>query len=439
MQSAMDRERQDRRRKLMTSMRPNSIALIAAAPVHLRNHDAEYPYRQDSDFYYLTGCAEAQALLVLIPGRQAGETVLFCQPKNQEKELWTGVLLGPEAAREQLGMDEAFAVDDLDELMPQLLADRSTVYYAMGKHQQLDQQVMGWVKRIRTMSSTGVRPPTEFQLLDTLLHEMRLIKSVAEIKLMEQAAQISAQAHRRAMKICRPGIKEYVMEAELLHEFVRCGSRAPAYNSIVATGANTCILHYNTNNAEVEAGELVLIDAGCEYQYYAADITRTFPANGSFNAEQRAIYELVLAAQQAAIAAVKPGAAWDEPHRVSVKVITRGLVKLGLLQGRPAQLIKSGAYKAFYMHRVGHWLGMDVHDVGSYRTGDDWRPLQAGMVTTIEPGIYIAPDNTRVPKQWRGIGVRIEDDVLVTPTGHRILSHGIPKTVAEIENFMAAG
>jgi len=296
---------------------------------------------------------------------------------------------------------------------------------------------MDWVKTIRSKAKLGAHPPGEFLVLDHILHELRLIKSSAEIKLMEQAAKISAEGHRRAMAYCKPGVHEYELEAELLYAFTRNGSRAPAYSSIVASGDNACILHYNTNNAEVKEGDLILIDAGCEYEHYASDITRTFPATGKFTPEQKAIYEIVLKAQEAAIEAVQPGAQWDAPHHASVKVITQGLVKLGLLKGRPAQLIKSEAYKDFYMHRVGHWIGMDVHDVGDYKIDDTWRELEPGMVTTIEPGIYIAPDNTKVAKKWRGIGVRIEDDVLVTKTGYRILSKGIPKTVEEIETFMA--
>lgn len=427
----------NRRKELMAQMEANSIALIPAAQLRYRNSDAEYPYRQNSDFYYLTGFPEEDALLALIPDRKHGEAVLFCQEKNKEKELWTGVLMGPDAAKEKLGLDDAFPISDIDDILPGLIEGRDRVYYAMGKDDKFDDRVMDWVKVIRSKAKLGGHPPGEFLVLDHLLHELRLIKSKTEIKLMEQAAKISAEGHRRAMAVCKPGIKEYEMEAELLHAFYRNGSRAPAYNSIVASGENACCLHYNTNTAEVKEGDLILIDAGCEYEHYASDITRTFPASGKFSPEQKAIYEIVLKAQEAAIEAVKPGAVWDEPHNASVKVITQGLVKLGLLKGRIPTLIKNEAYKDFYMHRVGHWIGMDVHDVGDYKIDDTWRLLEAGMVTTIEPGIYIAPDNTRVAKKWRGIGVRIEDDVLVTKTGNRILSKGIPKTVAEIESFMA--
>ena len=432
------REFSKRRKELMGHMESNSIALLGSAPPRVRNNDAEYPYRQNSDFYYLTGFSEPHALLALIPGRRQGEAVLFCQEKNREKELWNGYILGPDAAIAELGVDDAYPIDDIDDIIPGLIEGRDRVYYSMGKDNDFDNRVMDWVKVIRNKTKIGPHPPSEFLVLDHLLHDQRVHKSTAEIKLMEKAARISAEGHKAAMTRCRPGVMEYELEAELLYAFTRNGSRSPAYVSIVGAGDNACVLHYDTNNAEVKKGDLVLIDAGCEYQHYASDITRTFPASGKFSEEQKAIYEIVLQAQEAAIAAVKPGTPWDAPHNASVKVITQGLVKLGLLQGRPAQLVKNGAYKDFYMHRVGHWLGMDVHDVGDYKIDDHWRLLEPGMVTTIEPGIYISPANSKVPKKWRGIGVRIEDDVLVTKTGHKILSTGIPKTVQEIESFMAA-
>lgn len=435
--SSKYREIKLRRKELMAQMEPNSIALLASAPPSVRNGDAEYLYRQNSDFHYLTGFPEEGALLALIPGRKQGEAVLFCQEKDKQKELWTGVLMGPDVACEELLFDDAFPITDIDDILPDLIEGRDRVYYSMGKDAHFDNQVMDWVKVIRGKAKMGAHPPTEFLVLDHLLHELRLIKSPTEIKLMEQAAKISAEGHKRAMAYCKPGIKEFELEAELLYAFTRNGSRAPAYSSIVAAGDNACILHYNENNAEVKEGDLVLIDAACEYEHYASDITRTFPASGKFSIEQKAIYELVLKAQDAAIEAIAPGVPWDAPHNASLKVITQGLVKLGLLKGRPSQLIKSEAYKDFYMHRVGHWIGMDVHDVGDYKIDDHWRLLEPGMVTTIEPGIYISPDNKKVPKKWRGIGVRIEDDVVVTRKGYKILSNGIPKTVKEIESYMA--
>lgn len=418
-------------------MEPNSIALLAAAPPRVRNSDAEYLYRQNSDFHYLTGFTEEKALLALIPGRKQGEVVLFCQQKDKAKELWHGTLMGPDVARKELEIDDAFPVDDMDDILPGLIEGRDRVYYSMGKDDRFDNQVMNWLKVIRSKAKIGAHPPGEFLMLDHLLHELRLIKSTNEIKLMQQAAKISAEGHKRAMAYCRPGIREYELEAELLHAFTRNGSRAPAYTSIVATGDNACILHYIENDSEVKAGDLVLIDAGCEYGHYASDITRTFPANGKFSPEQKAIYNIVLKAQLAAIEAIRPGVPWDEPHNISVKIITQGLVRLGIMNGRPSQLIKSEAYKDFYMHRIGHWIGMDVHDVGDYKIDDDWRLLEPGMVTTVEPGIYISPSNKKVPKKWRGIGVRIEDDVLITRNGSKVLSADIPKTIQEIESFMA--
>jgi len=430
-------DKKSRRRELMSQMEPNSIALLSAAPLLFRNSDAEYLYRQNSDFFYLTGLDEERAFLALIPGRSQGEVVLFCQEKDKTKELWTGILMGPDAAISELGVDDAYPIADIDDILPGLIEGRDRVYYSMGKDDRFDDQVMDWVKVIRSKASMGAHPPGEFLMLDHLLHELRLIKSTAEIKLMEQAAKISVEGHRRAMAYCKPGIKEYELEAELLYTFTRRGSRAPAYTSIVAAGDNACTLHYNSNDGDVKEGDLVLIDAGCEYGHYASDITRTFPASGKFSLEQKVIYQIVLDAQTAAIEAVKPGAAWDAPHNASVKVIVQGLVKIGLLKGRVATLVKDEAYKDFYMHKVGHWIGMDVHDVGDYKIDDKWRILEEGMVTTIEPGIYISPDNKKVSKKWRGIGVRIEDDVLVTKKGHRILSAGTPKTVAEIETYMA--
>ncbi len=431
------REIKLRRKKLMAQMEPNSIALLAAAPPRVRNSDAEYLYRQNSDFHYLTGFTEEKALLALIPGRKQGEVVLFCQQKDKAKELWHGTLMGPDVARKELEIDDAFPVDDMDDILPGLIEGRDRVYYSMGKDDRFDNQVMNWLKVIRSKAKIGAHPPGEFLMLDHLLHELRLIKSTNEIKLMQQAAKISAEGHKRAMAYCRPGIREYELEAELLHAFTRNGSRAPAYTSIVATGDNACILHYIENDSEVKAGDLVLIDAGCEYGHYASDITRTFPANGKFSPEQKAIYNIVLKAQLAAIEAIRPGVPWDEPHNISVKIITQGLVRLGIMNGRPSQLIKSEAYKDFYMHRIGHWIGMDVHDVGDYKIDDDWRLLEPGMVTTVEPGIYISPSNKKVPKKWRGIGVRIEDDVLITRNGNKVLSADIPKTIQEIESFMA--
>ncbi|MYA67922.1 MAG: Xaa-Pro aminopeptidase [Gammaproteobacteria bacterium] len=432
------REYSRRRAALIEGLQPGGIALLAAAPERVRSRDVHHAYRQDSDFFYLTGFAESRALLALVPGREEGEVVLFCQPKDPQKELWEGKLLGPEAAVESLGVDQAYPVGEIDKIVPELMAGRERIHYRIGLDADFDEKVMGWVRGAREQARHGGPAPGQFLLLDDLLHEMRLFKSEEEIRLMEEAARISAEGHRRIMQSCRPGIYEYELEAELLHTFLHHGSRAAAYGSIVGAGANACVLHYVSNDARVEDGDLVLVDAGCEYRYYAADITRTFPANGRFSAEQREIYQIVLQAQAAAIEAVQPGASCDAPQQAAVASIVDGLLQLGLLTGTADEIIETEAYKPFYMHRVGHWLGIDVHDVGSYKDGDDWRPFEPGMVTTIEPGIYIAPDCEDVAPRWRGIGVRIEDDVLVTSSGNRILSEGVPRGMEEIEALMAA-
>ncbi len=432
------KEFQQRRQDLMNHMEPNSIAILASANGILRNGDSEFRFRQSSDLYYLSGFTEAQSVLVLVPGRAQGQCLLFCQEKDPHKELWNGKLLGPEAAIKELGIDDAFPITDIDDILPGLIEGRERVYYAMGKDESFDHKVMEWVKVIRKKVRSGAHSPGEFLVLDHLLHEMRLIKSKAEVDLMRESGQIAVRAHKRAMQVCKPGLFEYQVEAEFMHEFFRAGCRAPAYTSIVAGGDNACILHYNENNQKLQNGDLLLIDAGCEYEYYASDITRTFPVNGKFTPEQKAIYELVLKAQLDAIETVKPGAHWDDPHNMTVQVLTEGLVKLGLLKGEVPALIESGAYKDFYMHRAGHWIGMDVHDVGDYKIDGKWRLLEPGMVMTVEPGLYIAPNNMNVEERWRGIGVRIEDDVAVTRNGYEVLTAGLPKTVQDIEAFMAA-
>ncbi len=427
-----------RREQLMSQMEPNSIAILPAATEKIRNRDADYRFRQDSDFFYLSGFAEPEAVVVLVPGREHGEFILFCRDRDRTREIWDGYRAGPEGACKDFQADDAFPITDIDDILPGLIEGRERVYYSMGRDQQFDQQVMGWVNAIRSQVRSGATPPGEFLNLDHLLHDQRLFKRASEVHIMREAAQISADAHCAAMKICEPGMYEYQLEAELMHRFMRAGSRAAAYNSIVGSGDNACILHYVENTRQMKAGDLVLIDAGCELEHYASDITRTFPVSGKFSKEQKAIYQLVLDAQAAAIAAVKPGNHWNEPHEVSVKVITEGLVELGLLKGDVDKLISEEKYKQFYMHKIGHWLGMDVHDVGDYKIDGQWRVLEPGMVMTVEPGIYIAPDDESVAKKWRGIGVRIEDDVLITKTGYDILSKDVPKSVDEIEALMSA-
>ena len=427
-----------RRKALMAQMVPNSIAILPAAAVAIRNRDVEHVYRQDSDFQYLSGFPEPEAVIALIPGREHGEYVLFCRERNVERELWDGLRAGQEGAISAFGADDAFPITDIDDILPGLIEGRDRVYSSMGSHPEFDRHLMDWINSIRSKARLGAQPPNEFEALDHLLHDMRLYKSAAEIKVMRRAAEISARAHVQAMQACRAGLHEYSLEAELDYEFRKGGAKMPAYGSIVAAGRNACILHYQSNDAVLREGDLVLIDAGCEIDCYASDITRTFPVSGKFSPEQKAIYELVLRSQEAAFAAIGPDKHWNQAHEATVRVITEGLVELGLLKGNVDELIAREAHRAFYMHRAGHWLGLDVHDVGEYKVGGEWRVLEPGMTLTVEPGIYIAPDNQSVAKKWRGIGVRIEDDVVVTRKGCDILTAGVPKTVAEIEALMAA-
>jgi Xaa-Pro aminopeptidase len=425
-----------RRKRLMQMMGKDSIAILPAAPTLIRNRDVEYRYRPDSDFYYLTGFAEPDAVAVITPKRKHGEYILFCRERDPLMETWVGPRAGLEGARETYGADDAFPIGDIDDILPGLLENRDRVFYTMGCNGNFDQHVIGWVNQIREKSRTGVHTPGEFVALDHLLHDMRLFKSRSEVSTMRKAAKIAAKAHIRAMQACSPDMSENEIEAELLHEF-RINHCDEAYPCIVGGGANGCILHYIDNNAPLNDGDLLLIDAGAEKDFYASDITRTFPVNGKFSKEQKAVYEVVLQAQEAAIKQVKPGNHWNDPHNAAVKVLTKGLVKLGLLKGDVRQLIKKDAYRRFYMHRTGHWLGMDVHDVGDYKVGDAWRILEPGMALTIEPGIYIPAGSKRVAKKWWNIGIRIEDDVLVTKTGCEVLSKDAPKTVTEIEAIMA--
>ena len=424
-----------RRKQLMRMMDRHAIAIIPAAPVRIRNRDAEYPYRQDSDFLYLTGFSEPEAVAVLVPGREHGEYVLFCRERDPVMETWHGRRAGQDGAIEQYGADDSFPISDIDEILPGLMEDRDTVYYTMGRDTDFDQKLMGWINRLREQVRAGAHPPHEFISLEYLLHDMRLYKSRSEVKAMKEAARIAVTAHRRAMQVCQPGMKEYEIEAELLYEFRRNGAE-PAYQSIVGGGANGCILHYTENTDELKDGDLLLIDAGAEHLGYASDITRTFPVNGRFSDAQRELYEVVLEAQAAAIAKTVPGNHWNDPHMAAVKVLTRGLVELGLLKGKPAQLIKEGEYRRFYMHRTGHWLGRDVHDVGDYKLDEEWRLLEPGMVTTVEPGLYIPAGSKGVPKRYHDIGIRIEDDVLVTRDGHDVLTGAAPKDPDEIEDLM---
>ncbi len=427
-----------RRQALMARVGRDAAVIIPAAVHHRRNRDTEYRYRQDSDFYYLTGFAEPEALLVLLPGRAEGEFVLFCRDRDRAMEIWNGYRAGPEGAVSDFGASQAFVIADVATKLPELLAGRKQVYAPMATETAFDADLAGWINAVRSQARAGVEAPQSLHAIDQALHPLRLIKSAAEIAIMQAAADLSAEGHRRAMAVAKAGRYEYELEAELLHSFTRHGCIAPAYGSIVGGGANACILHYTENNAELRDGDLVLIDAGGELAYYAADITRTFPVNGRFSAEQKALYEVVLAAQLAAIDVVQVGNSWQLPHETAVRVLCEGLLELGLLKGELSAVIEAGDYRRFYMHRTGHWLGMDVHDVGDYRIDGEWRAFAPGMVLTVEPGLYIAPDDDTVEARWRGIGIRIEDDVVVTESGPHVLTAKAPKTIAEIETLVGS-
>ena len=422
-----------RRERLASSM-GNGIAIVPTAAERVRNRDATYPYRFDSYFYYLTGFTEPDAVLVIVGGDEP-RSHLFCRSKNEEREIWDGFRYGPEAAREAFLLDEAHPIEALDGKIPDLMGDRERLYFSLGADPAWDARMTGWLNSVRARARTGVRAPAEVVDLRSLLDEMRLIKDAHELATMRRAAAISAAAHARAMRFARPGLHEYEVEAELVHEFVRNGAQAPAYTSIVAGGANACVLHYVSNRARLEPGELLLIDAGCELDGYASDITRTFPVSGRFEGPQKALYELVLAAQANAIAAVAPGRSFSDPHEAAVRTLAQGLIDLGLLEGALDAVIESGAYRRFYMHRTGHWLGLDVHDAGDYGAEGRWKPLAPGMVLTVEPGLYVRPGED-VPQEYWNIGIRIEDDVVVAPTGCEVLTAQAPKLVSDIEALM---
>ncbi len=426
-----------RRKLLMQRVGKGNIALISSADVRIRNRDVDYPFRQDSDFYYLTGFNEPDALAVFIPGREQGEYILFCREFDKKKALWEGAHSGLEGATKYYAADDSFPIDDVDEILSGMLENQNKVFYPMGRDSDLDHSLQAWIKHIRSQSRSGVIAPAEIASIEPILHEMRLFKSSAELELMRRAANVTAQAHVKAMQLCKAGRYEYQIEADIVHHFMQAGLRAVAYPSIVAGGKNACVLHYTANSDKLKNGDLLLIDAGAECDHYAADITRTFPISGKFTEPQAQLYQLVLDAQFAAIEQLQPNTPWNAAHDASVEVMTKGLVKLGLLKGSVKKLIKDEKYKQFYMHRIGHWLGMDVHDVGDYKLNQEWRTLQAGMVLTVEPGLYISENCKTVDAKWRGIGIRIEDDVLITKTGHEILTDGVPKTIVDIEALMA--
>ena len=425
-----------RRAQLMRLAGDDAIVIIPAAPERIRSRDTHYPYRPDSDLWYLSGFTEPDAALVLVPGRAHGESILFCRERDPEREGWDGPRLGPEGAVEALGLDDAFPISDLDDILPGMIEGRSRVYYHLGRDTEFDLKLMGWLNRVRAMMRQGAPPPHEFLELGHLLDEMRLFKSADELRLMQRAADISVEAHMAAMRAARPGITEYALQAEIERVF-RMHDACPAYGSIVGAGANACVLHYVANTAKAKAGDLVLVDAGAEYRGYAADITRTFPVSGRFSPAQRALHDLVGAAHAAALSHACVGEPWSAMHDAAVQVLAEGLLRLGLLKGTLDQVLEEGTYKRFYRHKTGHWLGLDVHDVGEYRIDGEPRLLEPGMVFTIEPGLYIAPDDTRVAAKWRGIGIRTEDDVLVTPHGPRVLTDALPRDAEGIEAWMA--
>ena len=425
-----------RRRQFLSMVGRGGVAILPAAPERPRNKDTLYPYRQDSDFYYVTGFDEPEAVAVFAPGRAEGEFLMFCRDRDPLREQWDGPRAGPEGVMAHYGADDAFPIADIDEILPGILEPSERVYYSVGTHPEFDQRVLGWLGLLRARGQSA-HVPDELVTLDHLLHELRLLKSRREVAALRRAGKIAVEAHQRAMAAVKPGIYEYQLDAELTYVF-RKHNTVSSYPPIVAAGNNACVLHYIANDQRIEDGDLVLIDAGCEYDMYASDITRTFPANGRFSGPQRDIYTIVAEAQAAAIDKVRPGNHWNDPHDAAVKTITRGLRDIGILKGRLPSLIKAEAYRPYFMHRTGHWLGMDVHDVGDYKVDDHWRLLEPGMVMTIEPGLYLSPGQRRLAKKWQGIGVRIEDDVLVTRDGPDVLTAGLPTTADEVETFMAA-
>ncbi|KTD60442.1 proline aminopeptidase P II [Legionella santicrucis] len=428
-------EYQTRRKSLTQKLPAGSIAIIPAAHESLRNGDAHYRFRQESNFYYLTGFNEPDALLILISGSDM-HSILFNRPRNPMEEQWTGKRLGQDGALSELGMHASFPIECIADELPKLLSGKTAIYYALARNSEVEKIIMQALEKVKSQVRRGVKVPEQLCDLEPILGEMRLFKSEAELELMRRAASISVNAHKQAMRRCKHLEHEYQLEAELVYEFSRQGCRSVAYDPIVGGGENACILHYTDNNKPLRQGDLVLIDAGGEYENYAADITRTFPVNGEFSLEQKNIYELVLKAQKAGIAAVKPGLPWNEIQQIMLRILTEGLCELGILQGNVDELLAKEAYKPFYMHNSGHWLGLDVHDIGLYKINGEWRPLEPGMVLTVEPGLYISSNTPGVDQRWWGIGVRIEDDVVVTKTGHEVITAALPVDVHEIEALM---
>lgn len=424
-----------RRRQLMKMAGEDAVLLVAAAPERIRNADAAWPYRQDSDLHYLSGFPEPDAVLALLPGRRHGEVVLFCREREDERERWHGESIGTERAVSEHGMDDAFPIDDIDDILPGMIEGRARVYCHFGREPEFDARLLAWMRRLRQLRGGGV-VPKEFVALGHLLHDLRLYKSKAELRLMRASASIAAEAHLAAMRMARAGRYEYEVEAELVRA-MRGSGAVPAFPPIVASGANACVMHYQANRAPLRDGDLLLIDAGAELECYASDISRSFPVNGRYSREQRALYEVVLAAQLAAIEEVQPGRPFSAAHAAAVRMIAEGLCSLGLLAGDADTVIADGSYKRFFPAKTGHWLGLDVHDVGDYRIDGEPRILEPGMVVTVEPGIYVPPNERSVPERWRGIGIRIEDDVAVTRDGNDVLTAAVPKDAEAIEAMLA--
>ncbi len=424
----------ERRSELSKKVLDDSAIIVASSPVKSRISDTDYLYRQDSNFYYLSGYEEPESILLIRPYAKKDNFIIFCRDRDPLKEQWDGFRSGQTGAVQDFGADKSLSISSVDSLMPELLEGAKNIYYSMSSPCGLDQRINTWVDQIRINTRAGAEPPQNLLSLDSVIHEMRLLKSDEEIEVMKQAAEITTEAHIRAMKAVKPGMFEYQLEAEYLYAFNKNGARAPAYNSIVGGGNNACILHYVENNSELKDGDVVLVDAGCEYKYYASDVTRTFPVNGSFTEEQKQIYSVVLEAHKQSMDQLKPGNKWNLAHEKSVEVIVEGLIDLGIIKSSKKEAIDTGEYSKYYMHRIGHWLGMDVHDVGSYKKDGDWRDLEPGMVMTIEPGIYILDSLEGVEDKWKGIGVRIEDDVMVTKKGFEVLTPDIPRSIEEVES-----
>jgi len=423
----------ERRSKLASKVLDDSAIIVSSAAVKTRVSDTDYAYRQDSNFYYLSGYEEPESLLLIRPSKEE-QFIIFCRDRDPLREQWDGFRTGQEGAIELYDADASYSINSLDQIMPNLLEGIKNIYFSMSAPSNVDLKITHWLEEIRKNTRAGAEPPQNLLSLDSILHEMRLIKEDPEMDLMKKAADITTEAHIRAMQAVTPGMFEYQLEAEYLYAFNKNGARSPAYNSIVGGGNNSCILHYVENNAELNDGDLVLVDAGCEYQYYASDVTRTFPVNGKFSPEQKEIYSIVLEAHKQSMEQAQPGNKWNLMHEKSVEIIVEGLLSIGLLKGSKEENIEKGTYSKFYMHRIGHWLGMDVHDVGSYKNDGDWRELEEGMVMTIEPGIYVLDNLEDVEDKWKGIGVRIEDNVVVTDSGFEVLTPDVPRTIEDIEN-----